>query len=114
MKVLQGHPVNLVSPIIGRVSRNGGQLCLRKDTIYVSEQIRKNLWGYSGVVVGQSINEVNVTSRKPFVFGLSPGDLSFLQEGDVVVLEPSGLVTVLWDANSPHNSIFITDTCNCK
>lgn len=114
MKVLQGQPINITSPIIGRVSRNGGRLCLKKDTIYVSDKIRKNLWGYAGVVAGQSINEVNVTTRKPYIFGLSIGDLSFLQEGDVIVLEPSGLVTVMWDADSPHNSIFITDTCNCK
>lgn len=114
MKVLQGHPVNLTSPVIGRVARNGGRLCLRKDTVYVSEQIRRNLWGYAGIVVGQSMNEVKFTSGKPSVFGLSTGDLSYLQEGDVVVLEPSGLVTVVWDADSPHNSIFVTDTCNCK
>ena len=114
MKVLQGHSVNLVSPIIGRVSKKGGRLCLRKDTIYVSEQMMKNLWGYAGIVVGQSINEVNFKSRKPSVFGLSTGDLSFLQEGDVVVLEPGGLVTVVWDADSPHNSIFVTQACNCK
>jgi hypothetical protein len=114
VRVLQGKPINLASPIIGRVSRNGGLLCLKKDTIYVSEQIRKSLWGYAGVVAGQSVNEMNVTSRKPSVFGLSIGELAFLQEGDVVVLEPSGLVMVVWDADSPHNSIFVTDTCNCK
>jgi hypothetical protein len=114
VKVLQGHQVNLAFPIIGRVSRNGGRLCLRKDTIYVSEQIRRNLWGYAGIVAGQSTNEVKFTGGKPSVFGLSSGDLSYLQEGDVIVLDPTGLVTVVWDADSPHNSIFITDTCNCK
>lgn len=114
MKVLQGHSVNLVSPIIGRVSKNGGRLCLRKDTIYVSEKMMRNRWGYAGIVMGQSINEVNFTSRKPSVFGLSTEDLSFLQKGDVVVLEPGGPVTVVWDADSPHNSIFVTQACNCK
>jgi hypothetical protein len=114
VKVLQGHQVNLAFPIIGRVSRNGGRLCLRKDTIYVSEQIRRNLWGYAGIVVGQSMDEAKFKSRKPSVLGLSTGDLSFLQEGDVIVLEPSGLVTVVWDADSPHNSIFVTQACNCK
>lgn len=114
MKVLQGQPVNLASPIIGRVSKNGGRLCLRKDTIYVSEQIKGNLWGYAGIVTEQSMDEVKYPSRKPSVFGLSTTDLSFLQQDDVIVLEPSGLVTVVWDADSPHNSIFVTDTCNCK
>ena len=114
MKVLRGQPANLLFPILGRVSRDGGHLCLRKDTIYVSEKIIKNLWGYAGIVVGQAIDEFNLASRRPSVFGLSVGDLSYLQEGDVVLLEPSGLVTVLWDADSPHNAIFATQACNCK
>lgn len=114
MKVLHGHPVNLTSSIIGRVSRNGGRLCLRKDTIYVSERIGRNLLGYAGIIVGQSMDEVKFTSKNPSVFGLSAGDLSFLQEGDVIVLNPSGLVTVVWDADSPHNSVFLTQACNCK
>jgi hypothetical protein len=114
VKVLQGHPVNLASPIIGRVSRNGGRLCLRKDTIYVSEKMMRNHWGYAGIVVGQPINEVNFTNRKPSVFGLPTADLAFLQEGDVIVLEPSGLIKVVWDADSEHNAIFVTDLCNCK
>jgi hypothetical protein len=103
VKVLQGHPVNLTSPVIGRVSRNGGRLCLGKDIIFVSEQIRRNLWGYAGIVVGKSMNGIKFTGGKPSVFGLSTGDLSFLQDGDVIVLEPTGLVTVVWDADSPHN-----------
>lgn len=114
MKTLKGHPINITSPIIGRVSRNGGRLCFRKDSIHVSEQMRRNLWGYAGAVVGQSMKEAKLTSEKPSVVGLSTVDLSFLEEGDVIVLEPNGSVTVVWDADSPHNSIFITDTCNCK
>jgi len=113
VKVLKGQPVNLAFPIIGRVSRNGGRLCLRKDTIYVSEEIRGNLWGYAGIIAG-STKGGKLPKGKPSVFGLSNTDLTFLQEGDVIVLEPSGLITVVWDANSPHNSIFATDTCNCK
>ena len=60
------------------------------------------------------MDEAKFTSRKPSVLGLPTGDLSFLQEGDIVVFEPSGLVTVVWDADSPHNSIFVTQACNCK
>jgi hypothetical protein len=114
VKVLQGQPVNLASPIIGKISRNRQRLFLRKDTVYVSERIERNLLGYAGIIVGQSVDKVKFKKKKPSVFGLSHGDLSFLQEGDVVLLEPTGLITVVWDADSSHNSIFLTDTCNCK
>ena len=114
MKILQGHPVNLAFPVLGRVSKKGGRLCLRKDVIYVSEEIRRNLWGYAGAVVGQSNHLGKLPKGKPSVLGLPTEDLAFLQDGDVIVLEPNGQVKVVWDADSPHNSIFVTDTCNCK
>jgi len=114
VKILQGQPVNLAFPIIGRVLRDGGSLCLRKNTIYVSEEISGNLWGYAGAVVGQSKHLSELPRAKPAVLGLPTADLAFLQDGDVIVLEPSGLVKVVWDADSEHNAIFVTDSCNCR
>jgi hypothetical protein len=113
VKVLQGQPVNLAFPIIGRVSRNGRRLCLKKDTIYVSEEIKGNRWGYAGIIAG-SMHGGKLRKGKPPIFGLSTSDLAFLEEGDVILLESSGSVTVLWDTDSPHNTIFLTNTCNCK
>jgi hypothetical protein len=106
--------LNLTFPIVGKVSRNGGRLCLRGDTIYVSEKISRNLWGYAGAVVGQSNHLGELPRKKPSVLGLPAGDLAFLQDGDVIVLEPSGQVKVVWDADSQHNAIFVTDLCNCR
>jgi hypothetical protein len=114
MKILQGQPVNLTFPIIGRVSRSGGRVCLRRDTIYVSEKINRNLWGYAGGVVGQSNQLGELPRGKPFMLGLPTADLTFLQDGDVIVIEPSGQVKVVWDADSQHNAIFVTDLCNCR
>jgi hypothetical protein len=99
---------------MGKVLRNGGRLSLRKDTIYVSEKISGNIWGYAGIVTGKSMNVRGLPTGKPCLFGLSDEDLSFLQEGDVIVLEPTGLLRVVWDADSPHNSIFVTESCNCR
>jgi hypothetical protein len=114
VKILQGQPVNLTFPIVGKVSRNGGRLCLRRDTIYVSEKIGRNLWGYAGAVAGQSNHLGELPRKKPSVLGLPAADLAFLQDGDVIVLEPSGQVKVVWDADSQHNAIFVTDLCNCR
>lgn len=114
MKIVKGQPVNLRYPIVGRVLRDGGRLCLRKNAIYVSEQVKGGLWGYAAIVTGQSAQVDELPKGKPSVFGLSGEDIGFLQEGDVALLEPGGTVSVVWDADSPHNSIFITDSCNCK
>jgi hypothetical protein len=114
VKILKGQPVNITSPIMGRVSRSGRRLSLRKDAIYVSEEIRGHLWGYAGAVVGQSNLLGKLPKGKPSVLGLPTADLAFLQDGDVIVLEPSGQIKVVWDADSQHNAIFVTDSCNCR
>lgn len=38
--------------------------------------------------------------------------LNHLDEGDIAAVYPSGLVTTLFRAQSPHNTLFTTDRCN--
>src|SRR4051812_46845481 len=45
-----------------------------------------------------------------FAAGLE--SLSYLSEGDVVALNPDGLVRVLFRRSSAHNFIFATNNCN--
>jgi His-Xaa-Ser system radical SAM maturase HxsC len=39
-------------------------------------------------------------------------DLEHLDVGDIVLLNPNGIVYTLFRVNSPHNALFITDRCN--
>jgi hypothetical protein len=114
MKVLQGYPINISSAIIGKVSMNKYALGQRKNRIYVAEKLGRGLWGFTGVVTAQDQNKSIVLSKKPAVVGLSLEDLCLLQESDLIILEPSGRVTIAWDSDSPHNSILVTNSCNCK
>lgn len=114
MKVLQGQSLNVTFPIIGKVSRRKFHFGSRKDTIYVGEEAGSNLWGYAGFVTGPYLQERRLSGGKPVVFGLSGTDLSCLQEGDVIMLESSGQVRIVWDADSSDNSILATESCNCK
>lgn len=114
MKILQGQPLNITFSIMGRVSRNKFHLDLRKDTIYVAERLGKGLRGYAGVVTGIRERDGSFPKGKPTVFGLSSEELSYLQEGDIIILEPTGQINVVWDADSFHNSILVTNSCNCK
>lgn len=114
MKILQGQSLNVTFPIIGKVSRSKFHFGSRKGTIYVGEEAGRYLWGYAGVVTGPYLRERRFSGGKPAVFGLSGTDLSCLQEGDVIMIEPNGQVRIVWDADSPHNSILATESCNCK
>jgi His-Xaa-Ser system radical SAM maturase HxsC len=47
------------------------------------------------------------------VIPTSPEQLGELQDGDVVLINPEGGLTLLYQAGSPHNSILATNRCNC-
>jgi hypothetical protein len=114
VKILQGQSQNISFPIIGKVSRSKFHFGSRKDTIFVCKEVGRDLWGYAGIVTGPYLQERRFSKRKPAVFGLSEVDISCLQEGDVIMLEPNGQVRVVWDDDSPHNSILATESCNCR
>src|SRR4030095_1259470 len=62
--------------------------------------------GYAGVL---AIGEVRDLPT-PNVSGVAP--LSYLDDGDVVAMYPSGVVQVLYRHTSPYNSILLTERCN--
>lgn len=39
-------------------------------------------------------------------------ELDYLEDGDVIAINPGGFVRTLYRKNSPHNFIFMTDQCN--
>ncbi len=49
-------------------------------------------------------------SRGPMAYGVA-SDFT-LNDGDVILLTPEGLLTVLYDINSEHNAIIATERCN--
>ena len=49
-------------------------------------------------------------SRGPMAYGVA-SDFT-LNDGDVILLTPEGLLTVLYDINSEHNAIMATERCN--
>lgn len=49
-----------------------------------------------------------------FLFYLKMGHSDSLNIGDVILIGPSGLGTILFDATSTSNAIFLTDRCNSR
>ena len=57
--------------------------------------------------------EISPTSHLPQVIPASPEQCGELKDGDVVLINPEGGITLLYQAGSPHNSILATNRCNC-
>ncbi len=104
MKQAQVKTLNISEDILGIVTSKE-RLINRKRYIFWGD-CSKEKAGYLATV-----SRYNTTiSKGPMAFGVA-SDFS-LNDGDVILLTPDGLLTVLYDANSEHNAIMATERCN--
>lgn len=106
MKQITGQVQNITTDILGRITLCGKNIFNRKDTIYVKMDIESCPSGYSAVIS----NKQNVKTTKPYVC-CAFGDNDF-HEGDVVLINKDGEIVFLYERQSPHNAIFVTERCN--
>jgi His-Xaa-Ser system radical SAM maturase HxsC len=110
-----GKPRGIAHPIIGKVTRSGVPHDQnRADHIVfpssISSEAFAHDWnGYAGLLSSEDDVAVQ-TVPLPRVLGVP--HLDYLQDGDVVVLRPSGNVNVLYRRTSYHNTVLITERCN--
>jgi His-Xaa-Ser system radical SAM maturase HxsC len=111
----QGEPANVAQPVVGKLTTVPvTDRRVRMDYIIDG---RSHAWaafcadpdGYAGVLVP---GEVEHPSTLPLPSVRQVPQLEYLSEGDVVALQPSGRVNVLYRRRSRHNTILTTERCN--
>jgi len=68
-----------------------------------------DLKAYAGVLC---TDQLHLERRFPVPSVYAPPHLEYLDSGDVVMLNPSGMVNVLYRHSSPVNTILMTERCN--
>lgn len=111
MKVIKGVPKHVRRPILGKVTRKELPLLVRKDYVFCGAD-KPNL-GYVGSLSQRQPPAFSLNPT-PAVYGIPPDQAENLKEGDIVLLNPSGEVAVLWESNSWDNCILVTEQCNCR
>lgn len=104
--IVKGNPVEIGNPIIGVYMRstrdiNSGYILSSSDCLDVVCRLQLK----------------NTASSDPFVPSVTPvvkniNTLSHIEDGDIICVDPSGLVSTLFRVKSEHNALFITDRCN--
>ncbi len=96
---------------IGRITYKPVKRSLRKDFILVKtkEEIES---GYAAILLTDS-NDRIANNASPMLL-CHNADLQKINDGDIVSIEENGNITIIYEKNSPHNSIFVTDRCNCS
>lgn len=101
-------------PVMGVVTRKIPFFGERGGHILVTERHPKYLrTGFSGIVCKEQFPVgAGSISTQPTLWGVE--GMESLSEGDVIRIEPNGLVTVLYETASMDNAIFLTNRCNAK
>lgn len=105
MKQLTGKAYNINEVIIGKITTKDNLFVNKKELIYVSKN--GNLpRGYLAVITSNN----NKSELLPYIANVE--NITELHDNDVVTIEPDGKVNIVYDINSHHNAIFITERCN--
>jgi His-Xaa-Ser system radical SAM maturase HxsC len=114
-----GQPVRLSNSYMGVVSRrwfSTRNTILLVDSKRTTTSLLLQSLSHPNVVGCIISNDIQVEAPAWLsgVVRLSANCCSMLNDGDVVLINPDGKVTVLYEIKSPHNIIAITNRCNCK
>lgn len=106
MKQITGTTQNITTDILGRITLCGKNIFNRKDAIFVKRDIDSCPSGYSAVIS----NSTNIKTTKPYVCCTFEED--DFHEGDVVLINTKGEIVFLYERQSLHNAVFVTERCN--
>lgn len=106
MKQIIGISHNIENVLIGKITRKNELFAIKKDLIYVTNDTNLPK-GYKAII--SSNNNVNTDS---ICYVSNVDHITELHENDIVTIEPDGKISIVYDTNSHHNAIFITEKCN--
>jgi His-Xaa-Ser system radical SAM maturase HxsC len=103
----------LTKRIIGRIVRAQIGIEDNSDSILITQCLdnNKDYSGYAGVLLENEIGSVRHSMTLPAAFGVIDPSHT-LKEGDIIAIESSGMVHVLYRRRSSHNALFVTGRCN--
>jgi His-Xaa-Ser system radical SAM maturase HxsC len=109
MKQFKGTAENIYTPILGLVTRNPLSL-LRRNSILITEETSLLSMGFAGL-----ITEDHGKKKSSLPQAIVSGGVSDkLEEGDCVLINKEGTITVIWEKKAPINALLLTEVCDCR
>jgi sulfatase maturation enzyme AslB (radical SAM superfamily) len=114
MKQLRGLASNFNDSVVGKVAKKWKGIINRRDYILIVTDSIKYPLGYAGIIKISPKSKSASNEKKPTILFNDSTVIEEFQENDVIKMEPSGDVITLWEYGSQHNSILLTEKCNCR
>lgn len=105
----RGKPHNIARTFVGKVSRDLGSL--DNNTFYLNESLNE-IPEFNFPLGFLSLSKKENTLQKDALGVYNILDLGHLDEGDIIAVNPSGMIRTLFRINSFNNSLFVTERCN--
>ena len=100
--------MNIAKAIIGKITYKPIILGNKSNYLFVNDNC-KIKDGYAAFISNKYSEN---TKNQSIVYGVK--NLDYLKDGDIVSIEPDGKINLLYQKQSDHNSLFITEKCNCS
>ena len=110
MMTLHGKASGAFSSITGEVTFTGRPFHSRGRAVLVTDRLGLSSLGYRGCIVSGGGRAGSCFPHHV----CDVEDASHLHEGDIVSMDGSGRIRVLWEEGSSQNCLFLTERCNCR
>ncbi|HBS52093.1 MAG TPA: His-Xaa-Ser system radical SAM maturase HxsC [Coxiellaceae bacterium] len=110
MKRLSGKLFSSIDePILGKITFKPVNLFTRKNYIFISNDGRTKFGYAANLVTTPSNSRPYLKSNSVLI---DPEEIKYLNEGDIVSIEKNGVIKVLYEKDSIHNFLLLTERCN--
>jgi His-Xaa-Ser system radical SAM maturase HxsC len=106
MKKLSGNPHNIETEILGKITFKQNHIFSKSNYVFVNHNITKYPKGYAAILTSENLS----STKQPTISNVQ--QLSELNEGDIVLINMDGSISVLYEIQSMHNAIMATERCN--
>jgi His-Xaa-Ser system radical SAM maturase HxsC len=105
----KGITENVSGSIVGIVTRNPFSLS-RVNSIFVSDNPTILSRGFAAHITDGRTNKASLIPQ----INIDKAFLDKLVEGDCVLLDKDGVITVVWEKNAVMNPLLLTEMCDCR
>lgn len=106
MKQIISKTYNVTNDIVGKITFNRHLLFNRSNHILVGEHLTCTKKGFAASIT--TIDNLKETDKAICVVE----NISEFNEGDIVSIDSSGSIKFLYEIQSRHNAVFVTEKCN--
>ncbi len=114
MKEYKGFSSGISRAVLGKATFHRKNIFNRNKFVLFAENIKRTDFGYTALIKSNCNSIESFRIKTPIITLSDSKILNEINEDDIIKIEPDGNITIVWESNSQHNSLLLTERCNCK